>query len=129
MSHVGEPPDRWGPESTEAFDGRRLELSDELTAGLRVLALFAEQSPPVDMWPSQPEYGQPPAGLRPSNALAALSAATAAVQSVMPPCPYAPPGAPVGPRFLPPDNKLVLRCGHLNPAHCWDDYGHTPYEC
>ena len=129
MSQVGEPPSRWALQSGEAFDGRPLVLSDELAEALRALALFAEQSPPLDLWRHQSQHGQPTAEIRPPTALLALSVATATVQASMPPCPYAPAGAPVGIQYLPPNNKLVYRCGHNNPAHCWDDFGHTPYQC
>jgi hypothetical protein len=129
MSQVGEPPSRPARRSVEAFDGRALVLDDELVEALRALALFAEQSPPGNLWRRQPRYGELTARVRPPTALVALGAATATVQSAMPPCPYAPAGAPVEIRYLPPNNKLVFRCGHANPAHCWDNFGQIPYEC
>jgi hypothetical protein len=129
MSGVGEPPNRWEMQSEETFDGRPLPLSDELTEALRALAVFAEQSPPFDLLRRQPAYGEPLGAVRPPMALTALNVATASVQSGMPSCPYAPPGTPVDIQFLPPNNRLVYRCGHSNPAHCWDDFGHNPYQC
>jgi hypothetical protein len=106
-----------------------LVLHEELTEALHALAVFAEQSPPTDLFRRQSQYEEPTALIRPPTALMALSAATAIVQSTMPPCPYAPAGAYVELDFLPPSNKLVYRCRHINPAHCWDDVGHTPYQC
>jgi hypothetical protein len=129
MSQVGEPPGRWELQSDEAFDDRPLVLAEELTEALHALTVFAAQSPSADLLRQQPRYGEPPGAVRPPTALVALSVATAAVQSTMPPCPYAPAGAPVGIQYLPPNNKLVYRCGHINPAHCWDNFGHTPYRC
>lgn len=129
MSQVGEPPTRWELQSDEAFDRRALVLDDELAEALHALAAFAEQSPPADLWRRQSRYGERTATGLPHTALVALSVATATVQAGMPPCPYTPAGAPVGIQYLPPNNKLVFRCGHTNPAHCWDDFGQTPYKC
>jgi hypothetical protein len=139
MSQLEEPPTGWAQaqqapappsqESTEPFDGRPLPLTDELTEALRALARFAEESPTADLWGRRPESAEGVAAGRTRTALVALGAATAVVQSDMPSCPYRPPGMPVTIQYLPPNNKLVQRCGHVNPAHCWEGYGSIPYQC
>ena len=137
MSSIDEPPSRSSLEhrltirspfeSREPFDNRLLALTDEVTEALKALARFAEESPSADFWgrPGEPAEGT----VGPHTVLVALASATAVVQSSMPSCPYAPPGIPVEIQYLPPNNKLVQRCRHVNPAHCWEGYGSIPYKC
>jgi len=139
MSQVEEPPSGWAQaqelpivssqESTEPFDGRPLVLSYEITEALRALARFAEESPPENFWRRHSESAEGFEENRPHTAFIALSAATAVVQSGMPSCPYDPPGRSVTIQYLPPNNKLVQRCAHAKPAHCWEGFGSIPYQC
>lgn len=116
-------------QSAEPFDGRPLVLTAELTEALDALARFAEQSPPADFWRRRTESVSGTEEGRIHTSLVALAAATAVVESGLPSCPYAPPGIRISIQFLPPTNKEVQRCGHVNPAHCWEGLGTVPYEC
>jgi hypothetical protein len=138
-SQVQEPSSDWARaqelpnfpslESAEPFDGRPLVLTAELTEALEALARFAEQSPPADFWRRRTESASGIQESRTHISLVALAAATAVIQSGLPSCPYAPPGIPISIQFLPPTNKEVQRCGHVDPAHCWEGLGTVPYEC
>ena len=130
MSHAKEPARRWRNDTDEPYDGRRLELSPELREALQALTSFAEKSPPSDAWRHESAHGNLTIdSVRPHTGLVALNAAAATVASGLPPCPYAPAGSALTLQFLAPNNKLVLRCAHTNPAHCWEDLGDTPYQC
>jgi hypothetical protein len=139
MTDVAEPPSHWthyleqadvsSAESEEEFDGRTLELTDEVAEAVRALATFAEASPPVSLWRRPGAFYNRASTRPPPTAVMSLAAAAAVVQSGLPPCPYAPPGSAVDIQYLPPNNKLAFRCHHTNPAHCWDDFGKTPYAC
>jgi hypothetical protein len=115
--------------SEEAFDARELSLSEEQVDALRALSRFAEAVAPYNTRVSRFHalHYESEARVHPSSA--ALAAATSVIQSGLPSCPYAPPGSAVNVQYLPPNNQMVLRCHHIQPAHCWDGLGTTPYQC
>lgn len=108
----------------EAYDARILSLNEGQITALRGVNAFMEATSLPDLVHEHGLLAAPTA-----LATAGLMAAIDAVQSGLPLCPYAPSGHRISTQFLPPDNRIVLRCDHTPTAHCWESFGERPSTC